>query len=133
VKKIATVVSLMVSAFTVVIASSFPAKAADKLYALISPPLSINANDGQPMCLVSNISTSITVPVKVEIFDGTGATILNAQFDLLPGTIEGPTDSSQNFNSYCRITPANPSHLSLIRGSHCSVYSNSVKACVEAR
>jgi hypothetical protein len=125
----------MVSALTGVIASSFPAEAADekKLSALISPPLSINANDGQPMCLVSNISASTTVRVTVEIFDGTGATILNTQFDLLPGTIEGPTDASQNFNSYCRITPANPAHLSLIRGSHCSVYSNSVKACVEAR
>jgi hypothetical protein len=38
---------------------------------LVSPPLSINPNEGQPLCLVTNLHAEDTVAVTVEIVDGT--------------------------------------------------------------
>jgi hypothetical protein len=136
VKTVSAVVSLAGAAVMVVLSSSVPAEAADttkRAVPLVSPPLSINPNDGQPMCLVSNLGTTATVSVIVEIIDASGTSMVTSELDVPPGGVEAATDALQNFYSYCRITPKDATYRPLIRGSHCSVYLNSVKACVEAR
>lgn len=101
--------------------------------ALSSPPVSLNPADGQVLCLVSNISANTTVSVTVEIIDGTGLIFPTATLEIPPGRIDAAGDLLTSFYSYCRVTPANPEHLPLLRASHCAVTSNSVKACLEAR
>ena len=101
--------------------------------ALVSSPLSINPNDGQPLCLVSNVSSSETIAGTIEIYDGTGAAAVTTPFSLAPGTIESATDVLQNFFSYCRVVPANSAQLPLLRASHCVASGNTSRSCVEAR
>lgn len=101
--------------------------------ALSSPPLSLNPADGQVLCLVSNISAATTISVTVEIVDATGTIFPTATLEIPPGRIDAAGDLLANFYSYCRVTPADPAHLPLLRASHCAVTGNSVKACVEAR
>lgn len=101
--------------------------------ALVSGPLSINPNDGQPICLVTNLSEATTITVSVEIFDATGASVAITTSDVPPGAVDATTDLSLNFYTYCRITPLDPAQLPLLRGSHCSATGNHVGACVEAR
>lgn len=101
--------------------------------ALVSSPLSINPNDGQPLCLVSNVSSSETIAGTIEIYDGTGAAAVTTPFSLAPGAIESATDVLQNFFSYCRVVPANSAQLPLLRASHCVASGNTSRSCVEAR
>ena len=101
--------------------------------ALVSAPLSINPNDGQPLCLVSNVSASETIAVTIEIVDGTGTTAVTSPFNLAPGAIESATDVLQNFFSYCRVIPRNSAQLTLLRATHCVASGNTSRSCVEAR
>ena len=101
--------------------------------ALVSSPLSVNPNEGQPLCLVSNISTTETIVGTIEIFDGTGTAAVTTPFSLAPGAIESATDVLQNFFSYCRVTPANSAQLPMLRASHCAASGNTSRSCVEAR
>ena len=101
--------------------------------ALVSSPLSINPNDGQPLCLVSNVSSSETIVGTIEIYDGTGAAAVTTPFSLAPGAIESATDVLQNFFSYCRVVPANSAQLPLLRASHCVASGHTSRSCVEAR
>ena len=101
--------------------------------ALVSPPLSINPNDGQPLCLVSNLSATERIAGTIEIVDGTGTTAVTTPFDLAPGAIESATDVLQNFFSYCRVIPGNSAQLTLLRATHCVASGNTSRTCVEAR
>ena len=101
--------------------------------ALVSSPLSVNPNEGQPLCLVSNVSTTETILGTIEIFDGTGTAAVTTPFSLAPGAIESATDVLQNFFSYCRVTPTNSAQLPMLRASHCAASGNTSRSCVEAR
>jgi hypothetical protein len=101
--------------------------------ALVSPPLSINPNDGQPLCLVSNVSATDTIAVTIELVDGTGTTAVTTPHSLAPGAIESATSVLQNFFSYCRVTPGNSAQLPLLRATHCVASGNTSRSCVEAR
>lgn len=101
--------------------------------ALVSAPLSINPNDGQPLCLVSNVSATETIAVTIEIVDGTGTTAVRTAFSLAPGAIESATDVLQNFFSYCRVIPGNSAQIPLLRATHCIASGNTSRSCVEAR
>ena len=101
--------------------------------ALVSPSLSINPNEGQPLCLASNLSATTTVSVTVEIIDGTGTSAVSSQLTLPPAGVDATTGVLSNFYSYCRITPRDPAHLPLLRGSHCVASGNTVRTCLEAR
>lgn len=101
--------------------------------ALVSSPLSVNPNEGQPLCLVSNVSTTDTIAGTIEIYDGTGTAAVTTPFSLAPGAIESATDVLQNFFSYCRVTPANSAQLPMLRASHCAASGNSSRSCIEAR
>ena len=79
--------------------------------ALVSSPLSINPNEGQPLCLVSSVSATETIAGTIEIYDGTGTAAVTTPFSLAPGAIESATDILQNFFSYCRVIPANSAQL----------------------
>ena len=116
------------------LASADPAAAADKTKgALVSPPLSINPNDGQPLCLAANVSATETVAVTLEIIDASGAVAVTTSYVLGPGASDAATDRIAYFYSYCRITPANPAQLSLLRGTHCIASANTSRTCLEAR
>jgi hypothetical protein len=123
-------VTYAILAMVITFASASAAAAAEKK--LVSPALSINPNDGQPLCLVSNLSATATVAVTVEIVDGTGTVAVTTPMTLAPGTINGATDVLTNFYSYCRITPEESKHLQVIRGSHCIASGNTARVCVEA-
>jgi hypothetical protein len=101
--------------------------------ALVSSPLSINPNEGQPLCLVSNVSTTETIAGTIEIYTGTGILAVNTPFSLPPGTIESATDILPNFFSYCRVVPANSAQLPMLRASHCVASGNTGRSCIEAR
>ena len=114
----------------ITLASAHSAAAAEKQ--LVSPPLSINFNEGQPLCLVTNLSATDTVAVTVEIVDGTGTVAVTTPLSLPPGGIDGATDRLTNFYSYCRITPEKNKYLNVLRGSHCIASGNTARTCVEA-
>jgi hypothetical protein len=126
---------LLVAAAVLALASPRVAVTATekKPAALLSPALSINPVEGQPICLVSNLSATATVSVSVEIFDATGTSAVSTQLTLPPAGIDAATDVLSNFYSYCRITPQDPAQLSLLRGSHCVASGNTVRTCLEAR
>jgi hypothetical protein len=127
------IVWLAAAAVVVVLAQSQPVTAGEKkASALVSPPVSLNPNEGQPLCLVSNLS-SAPVVATVEIVDGTGAIPVTTTLEIPPGGIDGATDVLTNFYSYCRITPQDASQLPLLRGSHCAASGNTARTCVEAR
>ena len=113
----------------ITLASTHSAAAAEKH--LVSPPLSINPNEGQPLCLVTNLSDTDTIAVTVEIVDGTGTVAVTTPLSLPPGGIDGATDRLTNFYSYCRITP-DKGKLSVLRASHCIASANTARTCVEA-
>ena len=105
-----------------------------KLNALVSPALSFNyTSDLQPLCLVSNVSETTTIPVTVEIVDGSGEIAVTTTLELEPHQTDAAGGVLENFYSYCRIMPQDPADLPLLRGSHCMVSSNTVITCVEAR
>src|SRR5512138_2930326 len=94
------------TAILLLVSSHSPAAAASaKATALVSAPLSINPNDGQPLCLVSNQSATATVSVTADIVDGTGTTAVTATLSIPPKGIDAVTDVLTNFYSYCRVTP----------------------------
>jgi hypothetical protein len=125
---------VIASAALVLAAFHAPTLAAEKRASvLLSAPLSINPNEGQPLCLVSNQSPTATVSVKAEIVDGTGTVAVTTTLSIPPGGIDGTTDVLTNFYSYCRVTPQDPAQLSLLRASHCIASGNTVRSCLEAR
>src|SRR5215204_3361327 len=101
--------------------------------ALVSSPLSVNPNEGQPLCLVSNVSTTDTIAGTIQIYDGTGTAAVTTPFSLAPGAIESATDVLQNFFSYCRVTPANSAQMPMLRASHGAASGNTSRSCIEAR
>ncbi len=119
-----------VLATIITLASTHSAAAAEKQ--LVSPPLSINPNEGQPLCLVTNLSATDTVAVTVEIVDGTGTVAVTTPLSIAPGGIDGTTDRLTNFYSYCRITPDKNKYITVLRGSHCIASANTARTCVEA-
>jgi hypothetical protein len=125
---------LSIAAAVVVVGSLPPAAtAAEKRpAALVSAPLSINPNDGQPLCLATNVSAATTVPVTVEIIDAMG-TVATVSASIPPGGVEAASDAFANFYSYCRITPQDATHLPLLRGSHCVATAATVRTCIDAR
>jgi hypothetical protein len=126
---------LLVIAATVALLPSAPpsATAAEKKpAALVSAPLSINPNVGQPICLVTNTSAATTIAVTIEIIDAIG-TVVSASLSLPPGGADAATDAFPNFYTYCRITPQDPTQLPLLRGSHCVATGNTVTTCIDAR
>ncbi len=121
-------------AILLLVSAHSPAAAASaKATGLVSAPLSINPNDGQPLCLVSNQSATATVSVTVDIVDGTGTTAVTATLSIPPKGIDAATDVLTNFYSYCRVTPQDASQLPLLRATHCVASGNTVRSCVEAR
>ena len=100
---------------------------------IVSAPLSINPNEGQPLCLVSNGSPTNTVRVTVEIVDGTGTTAVTTTLEIPPRGIDAATDVLTNFYSYCRVTPEDATQLPLLRVTHCIASGNTARSCVEAR
>ena len=74
-------------------------------------------NQGQPICLVTNLSAATTIAVSVEIFDATGTSVASTTSDVPPGAVDAATDLSLNFYTYCRITPQDASQLPLLRGN----------------
>jgi hypothetical protein len=125
------IVSPAILATIVTLASAHSAPAAEKQ--LVSPALSINPSQGQPLCLVTNLSATETVAVKVEIIDGTGTVAVTTPMNLAPGATDGSTDVLTNFYSHCRITPGEKKDLAVLRGSHCIASANTARTCVEAR
>jgi len=126
--------TLALFAVLLAFASAHGAGAAEKkTTSLVSPPLSINPNDGQPLCLVSNVSATASVTATLDIIDASGAAAVTYTTTLAPGASDGTTDRLSYFYSYCRITPADPAQLSLLRGSHCTASANTSQVCLEAR
>lgn len=124
----------VVASGIVLLAAVAPAMAGStKPASLSSPPLSINPNEAQPMCLLGNVSDVTTVTATIEIVDGTGTPMVASTVQVLPGTIEAVSDLVRNFWTYCRVTLPDATQRPLVRVSHCSAQNNSVRACVEAR
>jgi len=129
-----TVLLLVAAVVLVLAASNSAALAAEKKSSVLtSPPLSINPVEGQPLCLVSNLSPTATVSVTVEIVDASGTSAVTAALSIPPAGVDGTTDLLSYFYSYCRITPQDPAQLPLLRGSHCVASANTVRSCLEAR
>ena len=124
------IILVAILATSITLASAHSAGAAEKQ--LVSPPLSINPSQGQPLCLVTNLSATDTVAVRVEIVDGSGTVAVTTPLNLSPGSTDGATDILTNFYSHCRITPDKGKYLSVLRGSHCIASANTARTCVEA-
>lgn len=129
----ATVLAALISGIAVFACASPSIAAGTKPALLVSPPLSINPNEAQPVCLVANSSDVTPVTATIEIVDGTGTSMVASTVEVLPGKIEAVTDLVRNFWTYCRVTLPDSTQRPLIRASHCSATNNSVRACVEVR
>jgi hypothetical protein len=128
-----TVLLVIAAAAAACASLPFAATAAEKKpAALVSGPLSINPVEGQPICLVTNVSAATTIAVTIEVIDATG-TVGTTAVSLPPGGVDAMTDAFTNFYTYCRVTPQDPATLPLLRASHCTASGNTVQACVEAR
>jgi hypothetical protein len=125
--------SILTAIVALVLASHSPAVAASaKPSAIVSPPLSINPLDGQPLCLVSNQGTA-TISVKAEIVDVNGVAQVSATLNIPAKGIDAITDVLSTFYSYCRVTPLDAANVGLVRASHCIASGNTSRTCVEAR
>jgi hypothetical protein len=126
--------SILTAIVALGLASHSPALAASaKPAGIVSPPLSINPLEGQPLCLVSNQSPTATISVKAEIVDVNGVAQVSATLDIPPKGIDAITDVLSTFYSYCRVTPLDAANVPLVRASHCIASGNTSRTCVEAR
>ena len=128
----AAFLAAVTSGIVLLVAVSPAMAGSTKPASLVSPPLSINPNEAQPMCLVGNLSDVTPVTATIEIIDGTGTPMVASTVEVLPGKIEAVSDLVRNFWTYCRVTLPDATQKPLIRASHCSAQNNSVRACVEA-